>query len=309
LLGARGASYIDELVRFFITEREGYVESEIHQRVTFETLEVRTLFSAQLIGDVVCVAGTGRADEIRLAFRTVVNGEGVHVDQVFVNVNGEDAAFNLDEVGRILVKADGAADDVQIDQSLGRLPRVGIVPETGATATLARGVLNVEGSGRGDVIEISRDARRGGNYVVEINGRASTFAVAEVSRVLVFGNRRDDTILIGQSGARFAGDVIVVGGDGSDRITGGAGDDTIYGGLGKDTLTGGDGDDHLFAGGEAIVDGGAGDDQLTDFTSRVQFTGGAGHDGLSAGGSRANALSMFLDYDAAEDSYGVVPAS
>ena len=271
-----------------------------------EALEERTLFSADLLGDVVCVTGTRGADVIRVGARTVRGADNAKVEQVYVEINGQLSAFNRSEVGRVLVKAAGA-DRVRIDK-IG-LPRVSVVPDSGGTATLARGVLNVEGSRGDDVIQLSRDARRGGNYVVNVNGKVSTFAVANVSRILVFGNREDDTVLVGQSGARFGSDVIVVGGEGDDRITTGAGNDTIDGGVGNDTLAGGDGNDRFMAGGEAVVNGGAGDDTLTNYVSRVQFTGGAGRDTLSAGGRAALVRQMFTDFDPAEDLAGVVPAS
>ena len=277
--------------------------------MTLDMLEGRRLFSADLLGDVLSITGTRQADVIRLSFRTVTAGDNSRVDQVSVDVNGEVGAFNLDDVARILVKADRRADRLRIDQSLGQLPRVGFAPDTANTATLARDVLNIDGSGKGDIIEVSRNARRGGDYVVNINGAVSTFSVAGVSRILVFGNRRDDTIMIGQSGARFLAGVFVQGGDGNDQIIGGGGNDTIDGGLGTDVLTGGDGNDQFFAGADAIVNGGAGDDHLQTFWAGVQFTGGAGHDMLTSGGSPATALRIFVDFDGAEDRYAIVPAS
>jgi Ca2+-binding RTX toxin-like protein len=274
-----------------------------------ETLEERRLFSADLLGDVVCVSGTRGADVIHVGVRTVTGADDVPSEQIYVDVNGEVSGFRLIDVGRILVKADGNADRVRIDDAQGKLPRVGVVPDAGGTATLARGVLNVEGTRRGDVIQLFRDARRGGNYVVNVNGKVSTFALASVSRILVFGNRQDDTVLVGQSGARFGSDVIVVAGDGDDRITTGAGNDTVYGGFGKDTLSGSDGNDQFWAGGEAVVDGGAGNDSLTDYFSGAEFTGGAGRDTFTGAGRTELVRQMFTDFDAAEDRAWVFPPS
>lgn len=283
---------------------------QVYRIATLDALESRTLFSADLLGDVLCITGTRQADVIRLAFRTVTGADdNMRIPQVYVDINGEGGAFNLDNVARILVKVDRNADRLRIDQSLGQLPRVGFAPDAAGAATLARDMLNIEGSGKGDIIEVSRNARRGGDYIVHINGAVSTFSVAAVSRILVFGNRRDDAIMIGQSGARFPAGVFVQGGDGNDRIIGGEGNDTIDGGLGTDTLTGGDGNDQFFAGPDAIVNGGAGDDHLQTFGTGVQFTGGAGHDSLISGGTSATALRIFLDFDGAEDRYGIVPPS
>jgi Ca2+-binding RTX toxin-like protein len=100
----------------------------------------------------------------------------------------------------------------------------------------------------------------------------------------------------------------VVGGTGSDNLTGntaanlldgglGSGSDTLFGGSGNDTLLGGDGNDQLVGGvGNDSISGGAGDDAIVynfgDGTDAL-VDGGSGNDTLSILGTTANnALSV-----------------
>ncbi len=71
----------------------------------------------------------------------------------------------------------------------------------------------------------------------------------------------------------------VIGGSGSDTITGSALDNRLEGGAGADTLTGGAGNDVLI--------GGDGDDTLTGGIGADNFSGGAGFDTLSYAGAAA----------------------
>jgi Ca2+-binding RTX toxin-like protein len=170
-----------------------------------------------------------------------------------------------------------------------------------------RGVLDVEGGAGNDTIKVYRDTNRGGNLVVNVNGVTSTFSTLAVSRILVFGNRRGDDILIGQTGPHLGLGVIAVGGDGDDVIHGGDGNDTIVGGdHDQDTLWGGAGDDSFPAGGWEIH-GDDGDDVVTAYANIGTFTGGAGHDRLASGFARYLLSTHFSDFDSAEDAYAQVP--
>jgi autotransporter-associated beta strand protein/VCBS repeat-containing protein len=72
-------------------------------------------------------------------------------------------------------------------------------------------------------------------------------------RIFVLAGAGDD--IVNATGVTY--DVIVLGGDGNDRITGGLGNDLLSGGDGNDLITGG-------AGGSDILLGGRGQDVITD---------------------------------------------
>jgi VCBS repeat-containing protein/autotransporter-associated beta strand protein len=74
-------------------------------------------------------------------------------------------------------------------------------------------------------------------------------------RIFVLAGAGDD--VVNAVGVTY--DLIVLGGDGNDRITGGLGNDLLLGGNGNDLITGG-------AGGRDIVIGGRGQDVLSDST-------------------------------------------
>lgn len=137
------------------------------------------------------------------------------------------------------------------------------------SATLAEGVLTIDGTSGDDIIRVSQ---RGGQFTVREAG------VAPFSGL-----------------AAEVGEIIVRGGDGNDRIRlnrviipavidGGAGDDRIYGGEDDDLILGGEGTDRLFGrGGHDEIDGGAGDDLLSGEAGDDDLIGGAGADRLSGG--------------------------
>lgn len=279
----------------------------IANRPWVEPLEGRVLRAADLLGDVVYVTGTRRSDVIRVSFRTFVGADNAKVDQAYILVNGEESAFNINEFARIVVKANRDADRLRIDETAGELPPLGFVNDAAGCPTLVRGVLDVEGGAGNDTIRIYRDAGPTGDIVVDVNGFMSRYGSDLVSRLLVFGNRRGDDILIGQTGAPLGLGVIAVGGDGDDVVRGGDGNDTIVAGGGDhDTLWGGGGNDVFPAGGWAIH-GDDGDDVVKAYANIGTFTGGAGHDRLASGFARYLLSTHFPDFDSAEDAYAQVP--
>src|SRR5690606_33254680 len=104
-----------------------------------------------------------------------------------------------------------------------------------------------------------------------------TFALDEVTGILVRAWGGDDTVVADSSGRAFTdtvpttflggdGDDTLIGSFGAQRLEGGAGADLLDGHRGADTLLGGDGDDTVtWASGDGsdVVVGGAGADRLT----------------------------------------------
>jgi Ca2+-binding RTX toxin-like protein len=111
--------------------------------------------------------------------------------------------------------------------------------------------------------------------------KISTFSLAEVGRVVIFGSGGNDTLKMPTNVNRpyeiygGAGNDTIVGGISDDILDGGLGNDKVYGGGGNDTLRGGGGNDYL--------DGGAGDDLLLGGDGTDQLLGGAGRDVLIGG--------------------------
>jgi len=120
------------------------------------------------------------------------------------------------------------------------------------TATLANGVLTVQGTDMADQITIDHVAGPGpGDIRVTENGMATFFTAGLVRRVRVFGNGGDDYIshnVAGINAALYggAGRDEIHGDGGRDYLAGGAGNDTLHGWGGNDTLLGGLNHDNLY---------------------------------------------------------------
>jgi Ca2+-binding RTX toxin-like protein len=191
-------------------------------------------------------------------------------DEAQPQIDGRMAGFLAD--GRVLVAG-----------ALGERLALLRYLDDGAPAIAAKvegGVLEISGTGGGDVIRVRRD---GAN--IEIVGLPQRFAAAAFSRVGVDaldGNDRIDLSALSTPAniSGGAGDDFILAGAGADSILGGAGHDTLFGGRGPDTLRGGGGNDYLNAGpGEDSLFGDDGNDQFfsADFT-RDRIDGGAGFD-------------------------------
>jgi Ca2+-binding RTX toxin-like protein len=133
-------------------------------------------------------------------------------------------------------------------------------------------LLRIGGTLGNDVIRVDLD---------HILGNQSHMAYHGVARLLVVGNRGNDTIEVRDSQSR---DLLVYGGDGNDLLIGGRRDDVLYGGNGNDRLFGRDGNDKLYGGnGDDVLYGEAGNDGLYGDSGNDQLFGGLGNDWLYSG--------------------------
>ncbi len=134
----------------------------------------------------------------------------------------------------------------------------------GGDATLANGIITVDGTEGDDHIIVQRSTDQNEVFVIEIrNNGADTFVTAfnaaDVSAVVLNGLGGDDVLGMRDSGAEMEA-----------VLNGGAGNDVLFGGDANDALDGGAGDDYLFGrGGDDTLDGGLGGDWLS---------GGSGND-------------------------------
>jgi len=162
----------------------------------------------------------------------------------------------------------------------------------GADTLIGNGLDNVLNGGAGD------DTLSGGLGVDTLTGGAGVDTVSYVGETdAMFISLATGTAQRG-SAAAPVDDVLVtlenvIGGFGSDSITGstgnnlldggaGVGNDSIDGGAGNDTILGGGGDDQLLGGvGADSIDGGAGNDTIVGGAGNDTLLGGDGNDSFS----------------------------
>ena len=185
---------------------------------------------------------------------------------------------------------DGAADDLAITWEQGRvvLMNYGIIRRDGI----------VHGTARDDLIEVGwTDAERD-----KLNWTGGQIDAGEGNDT-VTGSMSDDTILGGAGSDALTGragrdvvnggtendtitgdtgDDMLIGGDGNDSIHGGADQDVLYGDAGNDSLDGGDGNDTLYGGaGDDTLAGAGGDDSLVSGEGDDVITDARGRNVLS----------------------------
>ena len=160
-----------------------------------------------------------------------------------------------------------------------------------ATAAVINGNLFIGGADANDSITVNLV---GSDYVVNVNGDVSTFAVADVTgQIVICGHDGDDDIRVG---ATIATNSRIFGGDGNDTIFGGWGDDLIFAGNGNDVVSGRTGDD--------LILGEAGDDQLFGQVGNDRIITGTGND-FGQGGIGNDFLLGDVGVDTLEGNAGV----
>lgn len=184
------------------------------------------------------------------------------------------------------------------------------------SAVLADGQLTITGTGRHDVVRVSREFVLGRWYLrVAEQTRVGTslsspdvhgFWESDVRRIVFNGRNCDDRftnntaipgcanggdgrdILFGGTGADTlcgdSGSDRLYGRGGDDQLNGNGGDDWLFGGAGNDTLSGNGGGDRLFGDlGDDVLRGGDGGDRLYGNDGGDDLNGGDGLDTLRGG--------------------------
>ena len=151
------------------------------------------------------------------------------------------------------------------------------------SATLANGILTIDGTAGKDVIVVRqvRDQIVVKGQTIQVNGtEVRSVSAADVTRIDVSAGAGDDVINL----SRVNVPTTVDAGDGNDRVRGGRGADVIHGGAGNDRLFSQAGNDDVFGGaGDDSVNGGAGDDSLQGEAGDDSVNGGAGDDNCDGG--------------------------
>lgn len=120
---------------------------------------------------------------------------------------------------------------------------------TVVTPSLENRTLTVRGTEKNDTIDLTVS---GGN--IKVAGKS--FASSSIDRIVIVGEKGNDTITVSES---IKQPTRIFGGFGNDTIRGGGGADEIYGGADDDKLFGRGGNDELWGGsGNDKLDGGSG---------------------------------------------------
>ena len=223
---------------------------------SIESLETRTLLSANISYGVLSIEGTSASDTVEISYGDT--------DDLTVLLNEVSKSFAASRVASITVDV-GAGDDVV------RINGVAL-PVTifgGAGDDLLVG-------GNGD------DRIDGGAGDDRINGRAGADRLeGGAGRDRVLGGRGHDRLVGGVESDSLTGNA------GNDLLDGGAGHDRLNGQSGFDRLLGGPGDDRLLGGsGRDLLDGGPGRDFLKGHGGADRLTGGEGRDRVDGGPGR-----------------------
>jgi ELWxxDGT repeat protein len=151
--------------------------------------------------------------------------------------------------------------------------------------------LYLDGTQYNDRLTVVADPNSG-QLIVNWNGLAATYSLADVLSVALTGKTGNDTLtLIGPvPPGTLAGD------DGNDVLIGGGHSDLLQGGAGADHLIGGLGDDNLQGGGDAeyrnLIDGG---DTLSGGRGADILSGGEGYRDVVDYSDRSDDLVITLD--------------
>ncbi|HLO76604.1 MAG TPA: cadherin domain-containing protein [Magnetospirillum sp.] len=185
--------------------------------------------------------------------------------------------FNLVSVtgdGFDAVNGGGGSDTIQVKVDNTRIGLKSIASVETITASGHTGVW-VAGDATANILDFSGTTFTGISSI-DGGGGNDTITASNLSSVLILGGDGDD---------RMAGGGLtdtLYGGVGNDTLNGNGGDDALYGEDGADVLSGGDGADYVDGGaGNDVLDGGADADELWGGGGNDQLYGGAGNDYLN----------------------------
>ena len=222
---------------------------------SIESLETRTLLSADISYGVLSIEGTSASDTVEIDYST---------DELTVLLNGERESFEASRVASITIDVGDGDDEVWING-------------------VALPVTIFGGAGNDRLVGGNGDDRiDGGVGDDRINGRGGADRLdGGAGRDRVLGGRGRDRLIGGVDSDSLTGNA------GNDLLEGGAGRDRLNGQSGFDRLLGGPGDDRLLGGsGRDVLDGGPGRDFLKGHGGADRLTGGEGRDRVDGGPGR-----------------------
>ena len=147
------------------------------------------------------------------------------------------------------------------------------------TASLLHGVRRVNGTTGDDVITVGIDPANVAKIVVNDGVKNSRFTKTAVTSVLIVTGDGADKVTIG---AGLKQQITIKSGEGNDTVQGGSGREIIFAAGDDDVISGGGGSDQIFGGdGNDQIDGGSGNDYLYGDGGDDVISGGAGNDVLA----------------------------
>jgi len=210
------------------------------------------------------------------------------------------ATVDVDNVERVEILAAAGTDSVTVHDLAGtdvKLVSVDLGKSSNPAGDSQADTVVIEGTGGGDAITASLLAG-----AVSIKGLPAQVSIAHVEAIdtmSINAGAGNDSISVAALPTKV-GHLILVGGDGDDKLTGNLGSNVLNGGNDNDNLNGGGGNDTLTgAAGNDTVTGGAGNDAIF-YTSVLD-----GHDVVIAFDGNAAGGQDVFDLDFLFDNLGV----
>ncbi|WP_437203446.1 C2 family cysteine protease [Planctomicrobium sp. SH664] len=160
---------------------------------------------------------------------------------------------------------------------------VRMLPAATLTATLTKGVLEIEGTSKADTIKVRQSNGLAGTFIsidnckISSGGKLlSSVSSSAITKIEIQGLAGNDIINLHVTSFEAVSiPATVWGGTGDDTISGGTGNDTLFGNAGSDVIFGNAGNDFLHGGTAGV--GGA------TVAEKDRLVGGAGFDKYSDG--------------------------
>lgn len=206
------------------------------------------------------------------------------------------AIVDVDNVERVEILAGAGIDSITVQNLSGsdiKLVSIDLGVSLSLTGDSQADTVVIDGTNGNDTITASLVAG-----AVSIKGLPAQLSIAHVEAidtVSINAGAGNDSISVAALPTK-AGHLILVGGDGNDKLTGNLGNNVLNGGADNDNLNGGGGNDTLTGGvGDDTITGGAGNDAIFYASVLDGHDVVIGFDGNAAGGQDVFDLDFLFD--------------
>ncbi|MBA4097450.1 MAG: hypothetical protein C0484_11875 [Rhodospirillum sp.] len=245
------------------------------------------------------VEGVGGTDTFDASFTSAsdVMDLSANGGRVLFLAQSESAILDINDVERFQIHAAGGADWISVHDLAGtdaKLVSIDLGTSFSPTGDGQADIVSVDGGAGGETIVASLVAG-----AVSIKGLPTQVSIAHVEAVdtvFINGFGGNDSISVAALPTK-AGQLVLDGGTGNDKLTGNLGNNRLYGGGDNDNLNGGGGNDTLTGGiGNDTITGGAGNDTISYTHTLDGHDVVIGFDGNAAGGQDVLDLDILFDY-------------